>query len=106
MTEKGPSDVPVSAQLVRRCSSPGEAEALRRAIDPDNADYVQASVDGAFLVLRSEAAGLRELQRTLDDALACLSAAERTWETGRRGAPSPSGDEAVTERSRSAHRAK
>ncbi len=106
MTEQGSSAVPVSARLVRRYPSSGEAEALRRAIDPDNADYVHVSVEGDRLVLRSEAAGVRELQRTLDDALACLSAAERTWETGRRDATVPTGDAVGKERPRAAHRAK
>jgi len=75
------------ATLERRFGSPEEAEALLKALAPDNADFLSGRTEGPVLHLEARAKGLAELQRTLDDALACLSTAERTWEAAHRSAP-------------------
>lgn len=89
--------VPARAVLRRSYGTEELARALERSLAPDNAGYLRARVDGRRLEIEVEAKSVAELQRTLDDALACLSAAERTWRSAH-GAPSPPPDEADEER--------
>jgi hypothetical protein len=70
---------PAEARLARRCASSEEAQALLRALEPDQEGFVQARVEGDLLVLEVRSSSVPELRRTLEDTLACLSAAERTW---------------------------
>ena len=89
----------MSAELHRRYSSPAQVESLRAALAPDNAAFVETSMEGTALHIRVRARNAGELRRTLEDLLACLSAAEKTWDVaqGPRGeegpAPAASEDE-------------
>ena len=68
------------AELRREYRSAGEALALARALRPDDGGYVTSEARGPTLLLSVEAKSVGELRRTLEDTLACLSAAERAWE--------------------------
>ena len=72
---------PSRAVLARTYATSEMAQALARALAPDNAGFVRCRVEGRKLTLEAEASSVGELQRSLDDALACLSAAERTWKS-------------------------
>lgn len=67
-----------------RCGSRALAEALRRAVVADNPSYVEVTTEGEELVVRVTARSAASARTTLDDLMACLSAAERA------GAPRPS----------------
>jgi hypothetical protein len=71
--------VPARASLRRTYESEEMVEALVRALGPDNSGFVHCLASGKELRLEAEAKSVGELRRSLDDALACLSAAERTW---------------------------
>ena len=60
-----------------RCGSRGLAEALRRAVVADNPSYVAVTTEGFDLVVRVTASSASSARTTLDDLMACLSAAER-----------------------------
>ncbi|HEX2021474.1 MAG TPA: KEOPS complex subunit Pcc1 [Candidatus Thermoplasmatota archaeon] len=64
--------------------SPAEAERLAASLAPENDGFLTARVEGRVLALDAEADGPLSLMRTLDDALACLSAAERAAKTAER----------------------
>lgn len=74
-----PAAAPARAVLRRTYASADLAGSLARSLAPDNAGFVRCLVKGCELRLEVEAKSVGELQRTLDDALACLSTAERTW---------------------------
>jgi hypothetical protein len=67
----------VNVVLRRRCPDPGTADALRAAVAADNPEYVTVVRDGADLVIRVTTASPASARLTLEDLLACLSAAER-----------------------------
>lgn len=67
-----------------RCARRSFAEALRRAVAADNPPYVDVTTEGTDLVVRVTARSAASARTTLDDLMACLSAAERA------GAPSTS----------------
>ncbi|MFZ1024387.1 MAG: KEOPS complex subunit Pcc1 [Thermoplasmata archaeon] len=65
--------------MVRRTyPSATVAEQVRRAVAADNPTYVRGSVVGATLEYRLEATHAASARATLDDLLACVSAAERS----------------------------
>lgn len=70
---------PLSATLTRKCSSEEMARALADSLSPDNEGYADAHVEGPNLTIQVAAKDLGELRRSLDDILACLGTAERTW---------------------------
>jgi hypothetical protein len=55
------------------------ATALRQSLHADNETYVKVTQEKERLTIVVEANGLGEMQRTLDDLLACMGAAEKTW---------------------------
>ncbi|MGI0130159.1 MAG: KEOPS complex subunit Pcc1 [Thermoplasmata archaeon] len=61
----------------RACASAAEAERLRAAVAADNPSFVRVEVEGSTLVIRVTAASAESARATLEDLLACLSAAER-----------------------------
>ncbi len=64
--------------VVRRsCASAAEADRLRAAVAADNPPYVRVAVEGTELVVRVRASSAASARATLEDLLACLSAAER-----------------------------
>jgi hypothetical protein len=67
----------VSVVLRHACASATEADRLRAAVVADNPDYVRVDVEGADLVVRVTAPSPGSARATLDDLLACVSAAER-----------------------------
>lgn len=79
MSAAGPTVGGASASLRRTCSSAEEARALAAAIAPENSGYVEATAVGRELRIEARGRNEGELRRTLDDLLACVSAAERTW---------------------------
>lgn len=82
------SDAPQSRVMMRlRFASEEEARQLSEVIAPENEGYVATRVDGSDLVLEAAADAPLSLLRTLDDALACLAAAERA----RRAVDAPTG---------------
>lgn len=77
-----------SASLVLRFASETEARTMAASLAPENGDWLRARIEGATLVLEADADSPLALLHTLDDALACLSAAQRAARLG--GGPSPS----------------
>ena len=69
----------LTATLTRDCASEAMATALRAAISPDNGLYAEVTQEGGRLTITVHARTLGELRRTLDDLLACMGAAEKTW---------------------------
>jgi hypothetical protein len=70
--------------VVRRpCATLEEARRLRAAVAVDNPSFVRLDVEGTDLVVRVVASSAASARATLDDLLACLSAAERA--VGTRG---------------------
>lgn len=61
---------------VRWTGTRARAEALRDAILADDPDSFEVEVEESGLILRVRADRLQTLQATVDDLLACLSAAE------------------------------
>ncbi|MBI4415648.1 MAG: hypothetical protein HY557_01520 [Euryarchaeota archaeon] len=69
----------VSARCVLTFDYPDEAtaEAVRRALAPDDAGFVRSRTEGARLVADIEATSPMRLLHTVEDYLACLGVAER-----------------------------
>ena len=64
--------------VVRHRGADAESsEALRRAVAADNPAYVEVRTEGAELVVRTSANSARTVRSTIDDLMACLTAAER-----------------------------
>ncbi|MCI4330318.1 MAG: hypothetical protein L3K19_00520 [Thermoplasmata archaeon] len=68
----------MSVRLRRRYASEEVAERLLRALEADQAGYVHAERDGSELRFAVRSEEPRQARATLEDLLACLSAAERT----------------------------
>jgi hypothetical protein len=67
----------VSVVVRHRCPSAATARALRAAVAADNPPYVAVELDGPDLVIHLTTASASSARTTLEDLLACLSAAER-----------------------------
>ena len=67
----------MTAVLRRSCATPAEAHRLRGAVAADNPAFVRVEVEGADLIVRVTAESAESARATLEDLLACLSAAER-----------------------------
>ena len=65
------------ATLRLRFDTPEEAARLAASLAPENDGYIRTRVEGDVLVAEAEADAPLSLLHTLDDALACLTAAER-----------------------------
>ena len=65
------------ATLRLRFASPEEASRMAAALAPENATYLRVRVEGSVLVAEAEADAPLALLHTLDDALACLAAAQK-----------------------------
>lgn len=63
-------------------ASADEARRMLASIAPENGSFVRASVEGATLVLLADADSPLSLLHSLDDALACLSAAHKAGQAG------------------------
>jgi len=73
-----------SAEVRLTFADADEAHRMMRSIAPENGAFVRARVEGRVLVLEADADAPLSLLRTLDDALACLSAAEKAARITRR----------------------
>lgn len=75
----------MSARATLRLAFATEAEArvLAAALSPENGKWLVSRVEGATLVCEAEADAPLSLLHTLDDALACLTAAEKAARTAR-----------------------
>lgn len=69
----------MSHKATLRLAFADEAEARRllAAIEPENGKFLRARVEDHFLVAEAEADSPLALLHTLDDVLACLSAAQK-----------------------------
>jgi hypothetical protein len=72
----------VTAVVRRACASTTEADRLRAAVTADNPAFVRVEVEGTTLVVRVTAQSAPSARATLEDLLACLSAAERAGAAG------------------------
>ena len=54
------------------------ARNIAKAIELDNAGYVNAEVRGNMLTLTAESDDVLSLRNTMDDVLACITAAQRS----------------------------
>ncbi|MGA9840155.1 MAG: KEOPS complex subunit Pcc1 [Thermoplasmata archaeon] len=64
--------------VVRRsCASADAAQRLRAAVVADTPPFVRLEVEGTSLVVRVASPSAASARATLEDLLACLSAAER-----------------------------
>ncbi len=59
---------------------PDEATAqnIAKALELDNAGYIETRVQGNTIFARAEAADIMSLRNTVDDYLACISVAEKS----------------------------
>ena len=77
-----PQDINCSAMLILQFASPREAERVARALEPDNAGFMETALRGRTIEVRTSASSIPSMLHTLDDYLACLGIAE-----GLKGAP-------------------
>ena len=61
-----------------------EARRMAAALAPENGAHLRVSIEGNVLVAEAEADAPLKLLHTLDDALACLSAAEKAARVAKR----------------------
>ncbi len=71
----------MTVTVLRSCPSRAVAERLAAAVAADNPPYVKVSVEGNALTIRLTARSAASARATLDDLLACLTAAERAVPT-------------------------
>lgn len=71
------------ATLRLQFASPEEASRMAASLAPENAAYLRVRVEGSVLVAEAEADAPLGLLHTLDDALACLAAAEKASRVAR-----------------------
>ena len=64
-----------TVELVLRCSTPREAEAVWAALAADDPGSIQGEVEGPVIRITVGPAGLASLRATIDDVLACFTAA-------------------------------
>lgn len=64
----------------RHCASAAEARAFRAAVAADNPAYLSVEVVGRELLVRLTAPSAASARATMEDLMACLTAAERTRE--------------------------
>lgn|GEM_PF-349100 len=67
------------AHLTRVYGSEEESRTVAGALTVDNEGFVEISRVGRSLEIRAEAESVPQLRRTLEDLLACLATAERTY---------------------------
>lgn len=71
-----PQDISCSAMLILQFASPREAERVARALEPDNAGFMETVLRGRTIEVRTSASSISSMLHTLDDYLACLGIAE------------------------------
>ncbi|MFP3872582.1 MAG: KEOPS complex subunit Pcc1 [Candidatus Aenigmatarchaeota archaeon] len=73
----------LSCQLELKYDDERTAEVVSRAIQPDNMDYLDVSIDGSTLFCDVEGKTPLQLLHTIDDLLMCVTVAEKTEEEAR-----------------------
>lgn len=68
---------PTRATLRLAFADETEARRMQAALSPENGSYLATRVEGNVLVAEATAESALSLLHTLDDALACLAAAQR-----------------------------
>lgn len=76
------SVAPSRASMRLEFADAAEAQRMADALAPENGSYLTTRVEGRTLVLEADADAPLSLLHTLDDALACLSAAEKAGRLG------------------------
>ena len=76
----------MTVRLERRYDSANQAERLRAALAADDPEFLRSGTDGPTLWITVEAPSAASARTTLEDAIACLQAAERTLALTSRGA--------------------
>jgi tRNA threonylcarbamoyladenosine modification (KEOPS) complex Pcc1 subunit len=56
------------------------ASNIAKALDLDNAGYIESRVEGNVIHVTAEASDLMTLRNTIDDYLACVSVAQKSIE--------------------------
>jgi hypothetical protein len=74
----------MKAQLLLAFANEDEAAHCAAALGPENGSHISVRIDGATLHADATAASPLALLHTLDDALACLTAAQKSARVGRR----------------------
>lgn len=74
---------PSAATLRLAFASPEEAQRMAASIAPENGAFLRVRVEGSELVAEAGSGTPLGLLHTLDDALACLGAAQRAARLGR-----------------------
>ena len=54
---------------------------IAKALELDNAGYVEARVEGHIIYAKAEADSIMALRNTVDDYLACLSVAQKSLDS-------------------------
>jgi tRNA threonylcarbamoyladenosine modification (KEOPS) complex Pcc1 subunit len=67
----------VSCKMEFDYESEEEAEAIARAVEVDNYEFVKTTLEGKKMVSMAEAESIPSLIHTLDDFLACVGIAEK-----------------------------
>lgn len=57
------------------------ARHISKALELDNAGYVEARVEGNIIFAKAEADSIMALRNTVDDYLACLSVAQKSLDS-------------------------
>ncbi len=67
----------ITCKLEFGYDSKEEAEAIAKAVEVDNYQFVTTSLDGSRIISTVESKSIPSLIHTLDDFLACVGVAER-----------------------------
>ncbi len=67
----------ISCRLEFDYDSESEAEAIVKALEVDNYQFVEMTLEGRTIISIAESESIPSLIHTLDDFLACLSVAEK-----------------------------
>ncbi len=67
----------ITCKLEFSYESEGEAEAIAKAVEVDNYQFVKTILEGKKIISIAESESIPSLIHTLDDFLACVSVAER-----------------------------
>jgi tRNA threonylcarbamoyladenosine modification (KEOPS) complex Pcc1 subunit len=67
----------IKVELVFEYGSEKEAQAVAKAVEVDNYQFVKTKVDGMKIISCVESESIPSMIHTLDDFLACIGIAER-----------------------------
>ena len=70
----------IHCELRLSYSSPDIADKIKRSLDVDNQNFIEAQISNNQIIAQIEAKSCMSLLHTLEDYLACLSTAENLLE--------------------------